>query len=298
MTQHSDEQTVFRRYLLWELDESEREQIEERLLSEAEISEQLAIAQNDLFDDFAAGSLPEDERERFKTYFLTTPEHVRKLKFATALDRYVTAKTGSTAPSAGSAVDRTNMGQRILAALLMYKFKLAFSFALLLLAVSAVMWVVNTKWLPGRITNEQNRQALGIELASLNNQLSNDSESLNKANGNTSTVPSFTLRPTLTREAVGAQKADLPRSAALVQLHLELTSNEYKNYRVVLQTDEGHDIATIAGLNDRAADDTMVVVLNLPVNHFPLGDYQIKLTGSSDNVETDIGLYPFRVVDK
>src|SRR5258707_326150 len=90
MTRTVDEQKdILRRYLLHNLGEAEQEQLELRLLRDKQFGRLIAIAQDDLVDDFVAARLSEEEVERFQEHYMTTPERRQKLKFATTLDRYV-----------------------------------------------------------------------------------------------------------------------------------------------------------------------------------------------------------------
>ena len=81
---------VLRRYLLGAADAATRDEIEQRLFSDDEVFwERLAIAEDELIDDFAAEALDASERTLFESHFLRTGERHAKLEFARALRAYV-----------------------------------------------------------------------------------------------------------------------------------------------------------------------------------------------------------------
>jgi hypothetical protein len=84
-----------KRYLLGDLAEAQCEQLEERLLTEDEIFQELLLVEDELVNDYVAGELPADDREKFSNHFLCTPERRQKLEFASALRRYVSETTAA-----------------------------------------------------------------------------------------------------------------------------------------------------------------------------------------------------------
>jgi CHAT domain-containing protein len=84
-----DEQSKLRKYLLNEISENERLAIEERLLGDDEYFEEIKIAEEILFQDYADGNLDANERERFRKCFLAREENRQRVKFARALRKYV-----------------------------------------------------------------------------------------------------------------------------------------------------------------------------------------------------------------
>lgn len=79
---------LLRKYLLGELNEAEEQELEKQLLADDELSELVLAEEDELVDDYLDGELSEDERERFNTYFMLTPQRRRKLNFAQALRRF------------------------------------------------------------------------------------------------------------------------------------------------------------------------------------------------------------------
>lgn len=59
------------------------------MLTDSDYYEELLACEDDLIDEYLSGALPAGERADFESHFLSTPERVRKLRFARALQRYV-----------------------------------------------------------------------------------------------------------------------------------------------------------------------------------------------------------------
>ncbi len=87
MDTRSEQDNLFRWYLLGATSPEEDEQIEQRLRNQ-EINDELLLAEEELIDDYARGLLPLYERELFEENFLTTPERLKNLLMAQAAVRY------------------------------------------------------------------------------------------------------------------------------------------------------------------------------------------------------------------
>src|SRR5262249_47198772 len=82
------------------LNEEEQQAVEEALLADDELFDLLALAEDELTDEYVEGALSSTERERFENLFLPARERQRKLSFAMALRRYVTAEAGASTEAA------------------------------------------------------------------------------------------------------------------------------------------------------------------------------------------------------
>jgi len=84
-----DDHDAVRRYLLRQLTDSEQQDLELLILSDAELAEELDIAEDELIDEYLDQKLTETEREVFERDFLASPARQRKLVAAEALQRYL-----------------------------------------------------------------------------------------------------------------------------------------------------------------------------------------------------------------
>ena len=88
MRKHQEQDAV-RGYLLKQLPDAERQEIELRLLSDDSFFPELEIGEDELIDDYLANELSRAERVRFEENFLTSPERLSKLRSAQAMKRYL-----------------------------------------------------------------------------------------------------------------------------------------------------------------------------------------------------------------
>jgi hypothetical protein len=95
MKQQLEEEVELRRYLLGELALEERVAVEERLFLDDGYTRLAQSVEDELVDEYAHQDLTGDERERFESHFLATPEHRDDLHIAQALKRYIDSETGS-----------------------------------------------------------------------------------------------------------------------------------------------------------------------------------------------------------
>src|ERR1044072_9739723 len=73
-------------YLLNKLSESEREEIEERLMVEDDLFQELEIAKGELIEEYREGELKGKDRQSFENGFLSSPEGRKRHVFAVAID--------------------------------------------------------------------------------------------------------------------------------------------------------------------------------------------------------------------
>lgn len=89
MNGDAKQERCLRKYLFGELNEAEQQVVEKQLLADAELFDLLNVVEDELFDDYLDDALNGDERERFESFFLSTPYRQRKLSFAMSLRRHV-----------------------------------------------------------------------------------------------------------------------------------------------------------------------------------------------------------------
>jgi CHAT domain-containing protein len=113
MNEVANKEGRLRKYLFGELDEAERQVLEQQLLADDELFDFLNVVEDELFDDYLDNALSGDERQRFESFVLLTPDRQRKLSFARALRRHVTAEAQSESPiNNASAPIRTPLAGR------------------------------------------------------------------------------------------------------------------------------------------------------------------------------------------
>jgi hypothetical protein len=88
MAELTSEDLRMRQFLLGELGENEREELEQLVLTEGGTRDKLLMAEDDLIEEYLEGSLLGKERERFLRQFLSIPHQRHKLRIAKSLRRF------------------------------------------------------------------------------------------------------------------------------------------------------------------------------------------------------------------
>ncbi|MGZ8844355.1 MAG: tetratricopeptide repeat protein, partial [Pyrinomonadaceae bacterium] len=98
MTPTPEVQERLRRYLLGQLADDAREEVEKELLASDEVFQELLMVEDELIDEHLSGQLDAGELRAFEKNFLATPERNQKLKFGLALNRYVESHSAAAPP--------------------------------------------------------------------------------------------------------------------------------------------------------------------------------------------------------
>ena len=80
------DQAKIRQYLLGHLSDEERQEIEERLMTEDDLFEELEISKGELIEEYCAGELNQDEHQWFERNYLASPEGRQRYTFTVALN--------------------------------------------------------------------------------------------------------------------------------------------------------------------------------------------------------------------
>jgi hypothetical protein len=275
---------IIRLYLLGSLDPEAQQKFEERLLSVAELFEELLIAEDELVDDHIANLLNEREREQFENHFLATHDHRRKLSFARSLRKYVAANRP---PASEPGVDpqRTSNWKRLLSDFLRGRGSLfVYATAGVLLFFGISLWL----WQPWSQQNQ--RLKLEQEVAELNR---------------TPDLPATALRvqlaPGLTRDSGSdLTRIEIPTNAGVVELQLEVSAEQYQSYQAVLQpADREVEKVIIKDLKSTTLNGRRIVPLKLPAKLLTRGDYDLKLNGMTSGGQIEgLARYSFRVLTR
>lgn len=262
---------ALRRYLLGDLPPDARQRLEEQLLADDALYEELLVCEDELVDQYLAGTLTADERARVESHFLVPPARRQKLAFASAFKRYI-AQTGAVAAATPSVEPATedSVAAHIaahaprpffLARRPLLGWALA---ALLLLAVTTVTWLAIKRQPP-----RSPAQVLAV-----------------------------TLTPGTVRGGGELKRLKLPASGTLVQLQLELPSDDYQSYAATLQTDDGRSVLTQQALKAQSRGDSRHVSFDVPAERLARGDYRVRLSGvaTDANAPEEIASYSFLVV--
>jgi CHAT domain-containing protein len=92
MAQEPNDRSTIREYLLGRLPDSQRQDFEQRLISDDTALEELLMGEDELIDAYLRGELDADQKRMFESFFLATSERQDKLRFSRAFMNYVSTQ--------------------------------------------------------------------------------------------------------------------------------------------------------------------------------------------------------------
>jgi hypothetical protein len=272
----AEEERVLRRFLLGELEEDERERIEERFMTDPDFKERTLMAEDQLVEDYLAGQLSEAERDLFSVHFLSVPDHRLKVRIAGSLNKYMPLQMplppsepaiAYLPPSAiDGAIKDTPFWQRT-------RILVPTALTLLLAVVLGGFWLVGLK-------QRRNLAEVRRELQQLNAQPS------------TAASPSLFLTPLVARGGGDSNTFPSPAGNVPVQLWLMLVKDEYQSYQVVFMKEADAEQYPISGLRAETTSRGRAIPIRIPSKLLVPGAYSLKLNGIADNGGTEeVGEY-------
>lgn len=272
------QETVIRRYLLGELNDDDREHLEQRLITDRNYMEEVLMVEEELLEDYVSGKLPESDRDLFRKNYLSAPRQKQKLRIAQALDRYASRKV---AP-APKLVSTQTWIQRLIHALRLHSGLMQLAWAVLVLVVLAGTWLIVRNW--------RSENALQAEI----NQLNGPETRVLEVG---QTVSSALLSPVSLRDSGRSPVVTITHQTEVVQLQIPYPTVEGSTYRTRLKDSNGRMVAQISNVTRHELDKASLIVLQFPVRLFQPGDYVVTITESdSAGRSHDVGDYAFRVV--
>lgn len=257
-------------YLLGTLAADRRTELEERILCDGEVYEELLVNEEELIDQYVAGSLSNLEKQQFETHFLITAERQKNLRFGRLLKKYFNSHPSLALPSAPMAVEERSPAKRSFP-LNLASFgrvpALAFSAVVLLcLCMALCYWIISRR------------------------------PAANMAQQTASRTVVVTLVPGSTRSSGNTQRVSMPPEGVDVQIELEVANTSFRNYKSELFR-ESQPVVTQDELRIEPRGDQQVVPLTIAGEMLSPGDYQVKLSGILDSGQDEfIDNYSFRVV--
>lgn len=319
-----NEQQV-RRFLLGELPEEQRVNIEERFFKEDAFYKQILAIQEEFADDYVQNNLSPIQRAQFEKHFLQSSIRRERVKFASAFDKAV--KTYHQPKINRS---RETFWRSFLAPLIPTNNRLALSAVVATLVVFAgTVWLVienrrlshevqlaslDQKSLLDRARNseidaEQREQVLEKEIAALRavgkemeqeiREKQSELEAYRKARNarvaeSRNWIAAFILPPGLKRGSDEPEKLVIPLSARVVQLQLDLESEEaYESYAVEIRTARGNLIWSTSGLRLKRTGYAYAIFLSVPANVLSVGEYEMVLKGATRGRLEAVSYYYF-----
>lgn len=309
----ADDDRLINRYLLGELSEDEQSRVEERLFADSLFFWKIESACNELIDDYLRGTLAGHERQRFETYFITSPSRRQRVESVRMLNQAIDNINAT-------AADQTTQRSQSLGHFPKIKLLLA---AALVIAAAGAWLVTETIRLRHRLeqveterrtleqreetlrqqteTERATREQIASQLqreqderARLEQQLAAIRETQRFAQA-APLIASLTLVPISVRDPTRMTKLVIGARTGRVRLRVNFDGQAYASYRAILQTVEGAQIWQKAGL--KASGKT--ILLDIPASLLAEADYLLTLIGvPAQGQSEEVGKYSFRVVKR
>lgn len=287
------EQEMIRQYLLGQAPDRDLSRLEERLLTDAAFYEELLTVEDELVDQYVGGRLSDSERESFGNHFALSRERQKKVRFAKALNKYLTLTEAkqlgeepaleavsqkvagiATVPSPAVATAPSRDAAKVLQKKPFLSFlPIRNPIVSYSLAAAAVLVIFAFSWI-----------AL---------------ENVRTPQHEPGKILAVALEPGLTRDSGEIRKFSIPPNSETVRMQLALPGSQYQSYEAVLQAVDGRIVTTKKDLQAQSASGGQLTMLvDVAASLLPPGDYRIKLNGFTNGNVESVGSYPFRVLSR
>ena len=299
------------------MDEQERAEVEDRLLSDTEFYEQMLVAEGDLTDAYVRGELSHGERERFEKSFFASRARRKRVEFAQGLADSATLLQREDSPKPVSAVaPMTTRNRGWLVSLFAQRPALGYALAAALLLVIGVTGWFAVERMRGRVERQQVRtegdapqgpkqddsgvasRQPGEAAPSPGSVNATPEESPTPGREDARDRPVFatvTLVSGSLRDGTAGANLFITREATHVRVRLQLEEDSYRSYEAVVSTPEGRKVWTGSARKDREKN-AQFLTLTLPAGSLTRGDYIIELSGTTAGARPQAAAqYSFRV---
>jgi len=250
-------------YLLGRSRPEDRDEIEQRYMSDPGFLAELQAVERDLIDQFVRGEIA--DRQAFEAQFLNSPARRERVEFARAL-------MDSASPVRATIPVREPARYR--------PWQLAAA-AVIVVAAGALLWVSNR---PGVVDQQ---------VTSVTPPAPPDSAAT--APKPQLRVVTLTLSPTLVRSS-GSTPVAIIGDASELRLVLELETGGYPSYQMVIRSADGNEILRQAGLKPESQNTVATIAASLPASRLAADDYLVTVSGvTSSGAIEELGGYSFRV---
>src|SRR5882672_1701747 len=269
MNQKPVTEVLARRFLLGQVDDSERQQIESLFISDPEVKRTILLAEEDLLEDYLEGALSNSDAGEFRLRYANTSHQRRKLRIAASINQYALAESLREQPKL-SGIQRLR-GWVSSPAPRNRWYLIPVTLAVSIIVLVAAVWLV--QW-HHRRTQDNLSLVVEKELKDLNS-----SSSLGET---PSQMRSIALPPVTLRSVQPPAEVKLEAIYPIIELRLLWPQKEDSlSYQVMLQRVGTSDRFTITDLHLAKDHDRSIVRLRLPPQHLVPGLYQITLTGAA-----------------
>jgi hypothetical protein len=276
-------EAILRKYLLADLDDVERDKIEERLFSDERFAEDLTRAEASLVDDYALKVLSEHDRDLFEQNFILNAERRQNLLFAQTVNAYLEQEISDPVKPY-----RRFSWKNLLLFLQANKgWAVAAGAAAVVLLVLFIAGVV--RW-----------SGPNDQLAAMRAEREHRLAALNRQPPSSQAPPAaeLSLQPSsLLRSDGELKQIEIPKGVTVLNLTFILPAAQHSKYIVITRKIEGDELFSIPDLSPEVNEAASLHV-RIFAEFLPTDDYQFEVKGiSADGKTSDVGLYNLRVVN-
>jgi len=274
--------TTMTRYLLGELSDRERAEMEARYCSDARTFAALVEVENGLIDDYVRGRLTEEVRVRFEAAYLSSPARRERVLFARALVRSADAPASAAPPGP----THRPASERAWWAVLRGS-RLAMATAAALVLVASGIWLVldRSPALPDQAAADDAGQA----------PVAGPRQSRDAAPSDAAAPPAETIVALTLTVGAGERSASpvpppavtIPPGTTDVRLQLRLREHDYPRYRIGVRAIGAGEVFAATDLRPEQAGDTAMLAVSVPTGRLTSGDYLLTLHGETAAGEID-----------
>ncbi len=281
MKKSPDNPALLTRYLLGDLSKTEQERLEEEFFIDNDLFIELLDTEDQLVSDYLSDSLSTEDRDRFERRFLTFPDIRRNVEVACYLQSPSNQiLTETIEPPKNGGVSWPQFFLSLLRSHQPAAAGLAMAFLLIvgILGFQKMIQISSEKSQPNISRTSPPIATTGSAMLSL------------------------TLKKGRFRDSGVSQKVIVGPETQVMELRLESGPDIYSSYQATLQRvgDGAAEVLTEDALDsEKTGNGLVIVVLKLPVNKAPEGDYQIRLSGiGADKKKSSIGVFHFEVRER
>ncbi len=306
-TETNNQAGLIRRYLLGMLPGPEQIALEERFFEDGDLLGEMRAVEQDLVDAYVRGKLTPEEKSVFERHYLSVPRHAERVAFARDLLALADAE-----PVPASAETHEPFWRSWLSFFQMPQFAMGAALAMIAILAVSGLWLSRerARWRQElakadteRAAQQERLRALEQEIAKGRAdaaQLAAELERLRRQEQPPpveppATIFSFLLLPT-SRGSAEQQTLRLALNAAQVRLQMKIAADEYKSYRVRLESVDGAATWESTAVTARPAGKTLLLSVVVPARQLSTGDHILTLSGLDANGTAEaIETYSFRV---
>jgi hypothetical protein len=287
MEQKLPEEDIIRKYLLGTLREPELSQIEQKLLSNQELSQTADVIEDEIIEQYLDGSLDDLDKKAVETHFLSPPAHRQQLHYARLLRHHFALQT----PAEAEVPKRLRPDPvRRLPSLWTY----GGAAAAVVLAISTVHLSLVETDLKKTVAESQKSQAvLQADLARARDQVATLEERLQTQP--TSSVPILQLRPGVVRSSGGVIPKAMTRAGTdLIKVDVLLPEGASGLFQASLHDVTGgkdREVWWQEDLQPVPAPPLSRLRFYLPAQALKSGSYNLVVSPESNGAPAEV--YPF-----